>query len=540
MGEPLRRSLQPSAFACSSRRAIRSITFAPFGRYGGSAAIPLAFAPSARLFLSNKILYYYTIDYIIMLIQSFSVKGFLGKKDVHITFNDLLKLENGEEKQVKILVGENGIGKTQLLNMFYYTLTQDFFKLAEFEFDSLEVKFTDSSLKFKKSEIKAMVDDVFPKDAHPIVIDFVQHIGISEFLALKKYSAHRIMSILEHQYGDFFNNKRYPIGYSIDRIRMALYHNKNINDKKNKGQSLISCPKEITDYLQEFDIMYFPTYRRVEEDLHKLDGLSSKFEKDVRFLDFEETPQLLKSKKLIQFGMEDVTLQLNKCQDIIDSMIKDGMADLMSNILTFALDDNQSANQDQIWDNVTERDIEIILARAGDSLRANEREALKKAVADKKLPNPVSGYLLQNLIEIYKKQKPFDDAIKYFKNVCNKYLIDKEVYYDESKIDIYLRFKDGANSRIELSKLSSGEKQIISIFAKLYLSLSDKPYLLLFDEPELSLSLEWQAQLLPDIMDSGKCGFLLAVTHSPFIFDNKLDKYAASLSTYMKPINRIN
>jgi hypothetical protein len=40
LGEPLRRPLG------GSRRAIRSITFAPFGRYGGSAAIPLAAAAS--------------------------------------------------------------------------------------------------------------------------------------------------------------------------------------------------------------------------------------------------------------------------------------------------------------------------------------------------------------------------------------------------------------------------------------------------------------------------------------------------------------
>jgi hypothetical protein len=52
----------------------------------------------------------------------------------------------------------------------------------------------------------------------------------------------------------------------------------------------------------------------------------------------------------------------------------------------------------------------------------------------------------------------------------------------------------------------------------------------------LSLSIFWQENLLPDIIDSGKCEFLFAVTHSPFIFNNKLDKYATSLNEYFSPI----
>ena len=106
------------------------------------------------------------------------------------------------------------------------------------------------------------------------------------------------------------------------------------------------------------------------------------------------------------------------------------------------------------------------------------------------------------------------------------------MFYDESKIDIYIK-SDITGQKIHLSKLSSGEKQIISMFSKIYLSSSKKRFMVLFDEPELSLSMKWQKILLPDIMNSGKCDFLLAVTHSPFIFDNELDKYAVGLNEYV-------
>ena len=46
-----------------------------------------------------------------------------------------------------------------------------------------------------------------------------------------------------------------------------------------------------------------------------------------------------------------------------------------------------------------------------------------------------------------------------------------------------------------------------------------------------------QKLLLPDIMNSKKCKFLLAVTHSPFIFDNELEIYAIGINIYMDDLN---
>ncbi|MFO0140714.1 MAG: ATP-binding protein, partial [Aphanizomenon sp.] len=66
-------------------------------------------------------------------IKSFSVYGLFGTDDIHIPFDE----------NIKILVGENGIGKTQVLNLFYYTLTRNFFRLDEFSFDQLILEFND-------------------------------------------------------------------------------------------------------------------------------------------------------------------------------------------------------------------------------------------------------------------------------------------------------------------------------------------------------------------------------------------------------------
>ena len=77
-------------------------------------------------------------------ITSFSVYGLFGTNDVHIPFDE----------NVKILIGENGLGKTQILNLFYYTLKQDFLKLSQFNFERLVLGINgNESIEIKKDEI---------------------------------------------------------------------------------------------------------------------------------------------------------------------------------------------------------------------------------------------------------------------------------------------------------------------------------------------------------------------------------------------------
>ncbi|MCJ8155745.1 ATP-binding protein [Chryseobacterium sp. SSA4.19] len=66
-------------------------------------------------------------------LKSFTIKGLFGNRNISIPFKE----------DVKILIGENGLGKTTALNMLYYTLTSKFFKLKDFDFKTLELSFTD-------------------------------------------------------------------------------------------------------------------------------------------------------------------------------------------------------------------------------------------------------------------------------------------------------------------------------------------------------------------------------------------------------------
>jgi predicted ATPase len=126
-----------------------------------------------------------------------------------------------------------------------------------------------------------------------------------------------------------------------------------------------------------------------------------------------------------------------------------------------------------------------------------------------------------------------DNRTTQFLNTCNLYLVNTRLIFNKTEQIINLYSKEDPNEQISVTQLSSGEKQILYIFSRIYLNY--KPNLcILFDEPEMSLSLTWQRKILPDIIKSGKCSFLFAITHSPFIFDNKLDEHAEGINIYFK------
>lgn len=89
-------------------------------------------------------------------------------------------------------------------------------------------------------------------------------------------------------------------------------------------------------------------------------------------------------------------------------------------------------------------------------------------------------------------------------------------------------YDEFSGEKIKLNDLSSGEKQVISLMSILYL-YDNNNKIILIDEPELSLSLPWQKLLLPDVDKCNTVSQVIAITHSPFIFDNELSSNATAM-----------
>lgn len=446
-------------------------------------------------------------------LSKFEIIGLFGEMDVSINFVD----------NIKILVGENGIGKTTILSIMYHSLSRNFGKLREYDFTEInihddkvgEVKIKKEWITLEENreviKIQGRLDQILNEEEINFVNNYLLT-GKSNFAEFRERFEETIRS-----------RDIYPFQTVVRHINLLRALLENNSSYIEYSSNIRKADKALDQIVKNLNILYFPTYRRIEEDLNKLD------------VDIKKRLDNVKNVGEIQFGMQDVEVIFDNLKKQIRDEALEGYSKVTGNMIKKLIYMDEYISDEKLEVILQNKEtIKVILARFGENLEKNDKEYIYKILKNDSHPGPKYNLLmhfLYNLINNYNAGREKDDAIKKFVNVCNKYLVNKKFVYDEHKVELFIRNRRGDN--LELRQLSSGEKQIVSIFTKVYLSLG-KEFIVLFDEPELSLSIEWQEKLLPDIMESDRCHFLLAVTHSPFIYDNELDEYADGIGLYIE------
>ena len=448
------------------------------------------------------------------LIKLFSIRNLFGYKNIQIVFDE----------PYKILVGENGSGKTTIMNCLFYTLSKKYEMLATIEFDAIRLDFINGkSLDFSKSEVEAFIEKDRQFQTSQIYRILSDKIKGKEYTTIKSivYSSES-----EIQKIDKIMKRMRALGFEFHAPSIYVY--KNVERLIHEYVGIEFSHKiEILDKVLTSAVFYFPTYRRVESSIVSWDNISNRLRNKYPFIEKDEITEALNN-ELIQFGMNDVDSSILKITDEIKRRTVEGFSSIMGSILS-QLSKNKESD-DRIY-SFEEGKVRIILERLGDKIKEETKKNIIKYASSTQLDNKNLNYLIGKLIKLYEDQEEYDTAIKSFMDKCNKYLNNKYFVYDESRVDIYIE-SEHSKRRLDLNCLSSGEKQIVSLFSKIYLDI-EQTFIILFDEPELSLSLDWQEKLLPDIVASRKCQFLLAVTHSPFIYNNDLERYAAGLADFV-------
>ncbi|MEG3896703.1 MULTISPECIES: AAA family ATPase [unclassified Microcoleus] len=446
-------------------------------------------------------------------LKSFAINGLFGFKDVAIPF----------DKEAVILIAENGSGKTTILNILYYSISCKFDKLSTVEFESVVLEFTSGvSVEIKKSDLNSLYD--------PDLFD--------TWSVLRRYLPIREIDMLQRELRKSSSSElaRRRILELIDRYSISIpskYLNSLMREwsLKVRGEKKIEQKSEIFKSIATIQenlnesVLYFPTYRRIEEDLKNLGYEDERFER----LSLGEGES-----KLIQFGMNDVIDRFDKIKTTIKNSALNLFSKVTGEILTQFVEG--IAITQEMRDSIQPETLNIVLSRVGENnISISDRSKIEKLVSSKEINSGEYEqlvYFLSKLVGLYEQQKEKDDSINQFATICNEYLNKKRIVYDQANVDISI-IQTRNKKPIDIKNLSSGEKQIISLFSRIYLE-SSEDFILLFDEPELSLSIEWQKLLLPDILKSGKCKLLLAATHSPFIFDNELDSNANDLDIFVR------
>ena len=322
-------------------------------------------------------------------------------------------------------------------------------------------------------------------------------------------------------------SKFFEIPYPIADSYVLSYLTSN-NTNREGDEKRINSLKEMVSKNVTERVIYLTTYRRIEKDF------SDRFEsEDERFNRMDDS--------LIRFGMKDVSKAIKNILDTIRTTTNQGFNKMTGILLSKYAKTNSSP---YLYDHYDYQDnyelVKIVLDRLGEQIDKDVKETILALINKRKINQPEFQYLRDLIVELirnYDSLKKYDEKIIRFTETCNKYLNNKRFVYNQSDLTLKIVKEENESSvfnfeqkqeAIELSMLSSGEKQIVSLFSRLYLE-SDNKCILLIDEPELSISMKWQKMLLPDIMRSGNCRLLLTVTHSPFIFDNEFDNDAKDM-----------
>ncbi len=432
-------------------------------------------------------------------LTQFAIYGLYGERHIVIPFNH----------PAKILVSENGVGKTTVLNALYTVLTCQFFKLAVLDFEKIVLKFSHDEMTIRKSDLiqhdETENNEIYKEIKQKLLeIDFIALMDLSREFPLEKFKEHpRLQSAAK--------------ALEIPPKLLATLF-RNFSNGLEEGE-LLAISDKIKSFFN-YKVLYFPTFRRIEENLSNLGY-------------FSQSPN-----DLLQSGMSDVMAHIEGTLSDIEELVVGWFLalpvheQLLSQVVKdMNLFENNESNIDSL------EGLKMLMERIGETLSKKGIEETLKLIdlsnIDELKPSTIEDFL-SNTLQIYHKEQKKQNTITAFITVCNQYFVDKKLVYHDKPVEIEIVLTKN-NRPITLEKLSSGEKQIVSLFSKLYLDSLQKSIVLL-DEPELSISMEWQKRLLPDILDSPQCHGVIAATHSPFIFNNELNAYTVALNEYIEEI----
>lgn len=475
------------------------------------------------------------------LVQSFSIEQLYGYRTVSLD----------SDFAATILIARNGTGKTTLLGALDAFLRMQLSRLRDLPFSCIKARLRDVDGELVLSHDQVIEFLKLPNTPEfnrlatrsgvepPSLFDFIVKNGLDG----SKYDRHPGDETTLHAIRRAYNWSTLEAENTIERVRTEVY---------SRDDKLNALWNSLRKVLSNIEVVYLPTYRRVELALEE-DVEADEYKPARRPRFSVATGSLFPGD--IQFGLADIQDRLRAINRNIIRRSNHGYRRISANIINDLLDGsfvNQTYSQTDLpsKDEVSfffERMRDMRYGVAYDPVTEPNLQKLASPNEWPEASKQFLPYFLGQLGQVINSTKQEEELVSTFINVCNRYLSADEPSTDlRHKSGTSYRVEDGkalrlnrkdlsvqvesltTERRILLNSLSSGEKQMISLFAKLFLYPKGK--IVLIDEPELSLSIEWQSKILVDVLDAPLCEQVIAITHSPFVFDNELDPFAKALT----------
>lgn len=436
-----------------------------------------------------------------------------------------------------ILVGENGSGKTTIISLLYFFLSRQWSRLQPYNFKSLTVTLNNQVLCVSQEDLRSarLSPDALKRlrrfrFSDPRMSEKLNDVLMTLILEKPILDKRRIWQ-LQQEFG-ISESLLFELLSSFDQAQLPFAESEKL------GQVDAVLKNEMKGI-----VLYLPTYRRIEQDLKNIFP-SSDVEKLIEQMEEAARPTNRSFIELVEFGMKDVDRQITSKMKELQDKITSGLKALTGSYLSDIISRKYNDVRVESLDDLKQEAVDSILGRIDETvLSTKDKSSIRTMIAEVvprtqlSAEQKIVAHFLFKLLELYTSQQKRERDVRHFVDVCNNYLVGKRLHFNSDSYKISVELADNlagkldSRDSIELPQLSSGEKQIVSLFSHLFLS-GIQQFFVLIDEPELSLSVPWQKSFLVDILDTKRCSGLVAVSHSPFIFDNELDKSAHAIEEF--------
>ncbi len=432
-----------------------------------------------------------------MKITKIKVKNLFG------TFNHEISINN--KTGITIIIGENGLGKTILLEMIEAFFKGNFLYFGDVTFDEMIFDFEDKTrwILIKEegsSELPTLILTQINKNKTPYnpLKLFEYDKEQLEMIALRigrsiphlrrigprtwedRRTGERIHSeVITKRYGAKFGNEFYfendekPKWFSnkFNNINVSLIETQRLIPKDRKEEH--AHEKTVEKYSKELSYI-------IKSFLTQSTELSSK-------LDRTYPNRLIKRlKKSSNLSQEDLNAELKRLESKREMLDAVGLIEI-------------------------EKDSSLLEVKNPDNVII---DVLKLYVEDS-----------------FEKIKIFDTLsrkIEILLDIINKRFKHKKLYIDKEKGFLFkstiIKDSEGNPQIIPVSKLSSGEQNELVLFYLLLFKTTSNS-MILIDEPEVSLHISWQNSFIKDLREIAKLNEfdVVIATHSPDIIADNWD-----------------
>lgn len=422
-------------------------------------------------------------------IESFKIDKLWGYRDIDLTFN----------RDVNVLIGSNGSGKTTILTLLNSILSLDISRILNVNFEYAEI------------HLRAFRDS-------PVL------------RTVKVHAANRLLRLqLDEEEVSIDTVSITGLGFTEHRRQLGKGNTLPERPPRRFVRRTIVSEKFYDELTSLVPIAWLPTSRRLP-----LTGDEDEW--------YAKTEPL---EELVDLRLSTLLDVLSHYHSRLNTLLSERYKQFENQVLSVILYSKEHDKFDSISFSLPLEAEKEQLLRAFEAAglsgkeirgRINDHFAAVEEVV-KRSRKGKSGHLefedifvlpligrTQAMVEyagkLEKDREDIFEHLRRYEDTVNAFLDDKSVEVDGSG-----RLKISLSSSLELDwhLLSSGEKQILILLTEALLRVN-KPVVYIADEPELSLHVTWQEKLLESLVTLGGQKQVIVATHSPDIVGKYQDK----------------